>query len=270
MKSYYLQNQFDMLRTTLLALIILFFCDVGITQSSFSRRYHAVTVGFGPRILDTTTGTILATYVDDSPSMDNFSTTTEVLDKYSRVGINVGYSYGQTKGLSHSLDIDIAFGKNQGIVFYYSLGYSFSKVIDNKSLVIQPALNIGFGDYGFDIGEIENNASYIQIGNDQYFSESLDLDLNAKTFIFGPALDFHYLLGDFKIFANVAYDIASGNSNPKLVFKAREARDDGQQSRVDIDGDNPLVTFNEDRIKSLPYEASGIRTTFGVGYLWSR
>lgn len=259
-----------MLRTTLSAVFILFFCHVCITQSSFARRYHGLTVGFGPRILDTSPGTILANYIDDSPSMDNFSTTTEVLDKYSRVGINVGYNFGQTKGLSHSLAIDIAFGKNEGIVFYYSLGYAFSKVIDNNPVVVQPSLNIGFGDYGFDIGEIENNASYIQIGDDQYYSESLDLDLNAKTFVFGPAVDFQYILGDFKLFANVSYDISTTNSNPKLVFKARDTRDDGQRSRVDIDGDNPLVTFNDEKITTLPYEASGIRATFGVGYLWSR
>jgi len=263
-----------MLRTTLSALIIVtIFCQIGVTQSSFSGKYHSVTLGFGPRILDTTPGTILATYVDDSPSMDNLSTTTEVLDKYSTVGINIAYHFAQFNGLSHSLSLDGSLGKNDGYLLYYSLGYSFSKEIGSRFLVARPSLNIGFGVNGFDVGEIENNASYIQIGNDQYYSSTLDLNLHANIFIGGPSVDLQYMVGEqFMIFANVAYDIATTNSNPKLVFKTpnTNSRDDSRQTSVDIDGTNPLVTYNGEKITTLPYEATGIRATFGVGYVWGR
>lgn len=263
-----------MLRTILSALIsIIIFCQDGITQSEFRSGYHSVTLGFGPRTLDTTPGTILTSYVDDSPSMDNLSTTTEVFDKYSTVGINIAYQYGKYKGLSHSLAIEGSLGKNEGYLIYYSLGYSFYTDIGSRFLIAQPSFNIGYGENGFDVGDIENNAAYIQIRDDQYFSSSLNLNLHANIVIFGPAVDLQYLVaGNFKIFANVAYDIASNNFNPKLVFKTpnTNSRDEKRQTSVEIDGDNPLVTYNGERLTTLPYKATGIRATFGVGYIWSR
>lgn len=252
--------------------IMTMYCQIGLSQSTPTSmlKYRSITIGIGPRVLNTDPGTILTSFIDDSPSMDNLSTTTSVKDSYTRIGVFFAFNFGRYKGLSHSIAVDYTLGKHQGGVFYYSLGYSFPIEIKGNPLVIRPAINAGFGNYGFDVGELQNNASYIQIGDVQYYDASLDLYLKSQTFIYGPAIDFHYILpNQIKVFANMGYDIASKNSRPYLEFNPPSNSESGTSS-LEIDGDNPNVTFNGTKMTSLPYEASGLRFTVGVGYVWTK
>ena len=255
-------------------LTIVIVCQLGFAQSDasgFPNKYRSFTLGFGPRILDTYPGTLFTSFIDDSPSMDNLSTTTMIEDSYTRVGLFLAFNFGKFKGLSHSVAFDISLGDHQGGLFYYSLGYSIPMEVGENTLIIRPAMNAGFGNYGFDVGELENNASYIQIGETQYFDSQLDLHLKSQTFVYGPALDLHFIVQDkFKIFANVAYDIASSNTNPTLEFSPPSSSDNDNTSSLNIDGSNPFVTYNDEKITTLPYEASGMRITVGVGYTWAR
>lgn len=257
---------------TLLAVFI--FCQLGFAQSDatgFPNKYRSFTLGFGPRTLNTTPGTILTSFIDNSPSMDNLSTTTIVEDQYNRVGFFLAFNFGKYKGLSHSVAFDVSLGKHQGGLFHYSLGYSLPMEVGENQLIIRPAMNVGFANYGFDVGDLQNNDVYIQIEETKYYDSSLELHLKSQTFIYGPALDFHFILKDkFKIFANVAYDIASSNSNPTLEFAPPSSSDNENTSSLNIDGNNPQVTYNNEKITSLPYEASGLRFSVGVGYTWSK
>jgi len=257
-----------------ICLAMFIFCQLGVAQSDDSndpKKYRSVTLGFGPRTLNTTPGTIFTSFIDDSPSMDNLSTSTIVKDKYNRIGFFLAFNFGKFKGLSHSVAFDISLGDHQGGIFYYSLGYSIPMDVGEHQLIIRPALNAGFGNYGFDVGEIQNNDQYIQIGEKKYYDSELELHLKSQTAVFGPAVDLHFIVRDqFKIFANVAYDIASANSNPNLNFTPPSGSDNDNSSSLGIAGDNPLVTYNDEKITALPYEASGMRITLGVGYTWTK
>jgi len=249
--------------------IVAFFINESSAQS-YPTKHRSIALGFGPRSLDTDPGMISSMFVDNSPSMDNFSSIVEVEDEYNRLGFNLAINFGRYKGLSHSFAFDVSLGEHKGGLFYYSLGYSIPLEVGSNILIIRPNANIGFGNFGFNVGEIENNAAYIQIGEKQYFSSSLDLLLESQTTIYGPALDLRYIIGgQFEVFGNVALDIASSNNRPSLVFIAPSSSEEGQSS-VDIDGTNPLVTYNGSPITSLPYDASGLRVTIGVGYVWGK
>ena len=83
--------------------------------------------------------------------------------------------------------------------------------------------------------------------------------------VFSPQVDLRYMLSsDVHLTAQISYDIASGNSNPTLVFEG-----DGGNAEKDIDTDNPSVTFNGEKITSLPYKAGGIRLSIGAAYTWN-
>ncbi len=256
-------------------LAICLFCQLGSAQSDasseFPNKYRSFVLGFGPRTLNTTPGTILTSYVDDSPSMDNLTTTTIVKDNYTRIGLYFAFNWGKFKGLSHSVNVDVSMGKHQGGLVYYSLGYSFPMEIGISPLIIRPAINAGFGNFGFDVGNLQNNDVYIQIGDKKYYDSSLELHLKSQTFIYGPTIDFHFILMDhLKIFGNIAYDIASKNDRPTLTFTPPSGSDEDSSSSLNIDEDNPFITYNDEKITTLPYEASGIRFTIGAGYSWSK
>lgn len=229
-------------------------------------KYRAIFLGFGPRTLDTNSGVITTTYVDDSPSMDMFSGNFTVEESYSRVGTHFGYKWGRYGGLSHKIMVDISLGTNLGGLVTYGIGYNFSSIVGSSILTINPGVFGGFGNYGFGIGAIENNAAYIQVGSTQFFDSSVDLNLKSQLFVFGPEVTVDFAVADhFSIWLNAAYDVASDNSRPALAFMGEKSSAD-----VELDGTNPSVTYNGESIESLPYDASGIRLSLGVAYVWNR
>jgi len=237
------------------------------SSSDLPKKYRSVFLGFGPRSLNTEPGSIFTSFVDDSPSMDNFTGTFNVEDSYSRVGFILGYKSVRYNGLSHKFMFDIALGQHQGGLFTYALGYNFSRAINGKILSINPSIFGGFGNYGFEIGAIENNAGYIQIKDQQFYEQSLDLELVSQLFVFGPEININYTLNDhFEIWVNAAYDFASNNMLPQLRF---QSENEGS-AEVNIDSTNPYVTYNNEQIESLPYDASGMRFTVGASYVWNR
>lgn len=229
-------------------------------------KYRVIFLGFGPRSLDTNPGTIITNYTDDSPSMDMFAGSFEVADSYSRLGTNFGYKWGRYGGLSHKIKVDISLGSNVGGLVTYGIGYNFSSVVGSSILTINPGIFGGFGNYGFGIGAIENNALYIQVGSTQFYDQEVDLNLKSQLFVYGPELTIDFAMADhLSVWANAAYDIASSNSRPTLEFQGSEA-----SAERGLADDNPSVNYDGAPIESLPYEASGIRLTLGVSYVWNR
>ena len=260
----------NMKNTILLLLAIISFGSPLSAQLSdtgeLPEKYRAVFLGFGPRSLDTSPGTIVTSYTDDSPSMDMFTGSFEVEDSYSRLGTNFGYKWGRYGGLSHKIMVDISLGSNVGGLVTYGLGYNFSRIVGGGILTINPGLFGGFGNYGFGIGAIENNAVFIQVGSTEFYDSSVDLNLKSQLFVYGPELTLDYALADhFSIWLNAAYDLASDNSRPSLEFQGGDTT-----AAIDLEGSSAEVTYNGAPINALPYEASGVRVSVGVAYVWNR
>lgn len=269
----------------LLLIISLFYCTTSVySQRNASddevsqiqldaikipKKYRAIHLGFGPRLLNTDPGTIVTSFTDDSPTMDMLETITDVKDNYLDPGFQVGYRFGKYQGLSHAITIDVNLGEHYGALFTYGLGYSFTQVISDRLFTIRPSAYVGFGNYGFGVGQLINNAAYIQIGETQYTDPSLDVLLKSQVFVVGPSIDLQYnMTTKFDIYINASYDIGSNNSRPKLEFTPTNGS--GNTSTLNIDSDNPNVTYNGDKLTSLPYDISGIRLSAGIAYVWKR
>ena len=56
------------------------------------------------------------------------------------------------------------------------------------------------------------------------------------------------------------------NSRPEVVFESLGG--EGIITSVDIDGENPIVAYNNEKFTSLSYDISGLRLTVGVSYVW--
>ena len=246
--------------------------EVSIIQDDrieIPKRYRAIYLGFGPRFLNTDPGTIVTSFTDDSPTMDMLETLTDVKDDYLDPGFQLAYRFGKYEGLSHAITIDVNLGEHYGALFTYGLGYNFTQFVGDRLMTIRPSVYVGFGNYGFNVGQLINNAAFIQIGETQYTDPSLDVLLKSQVFVIGPSVDLQYNITDrFDIYINASYDIASNNSRPKLEFTPTNGR--GTTSTLSIDSDNPNVTYNGEKLTSLPYDISGIRLTAGIAYVWKR
>lgn len=247
--------------------LFLFICASTFAQGA--EKYRSVYLGLGPRSLDTDEGIISTTFTDNSPSMDFFQDDFQVEDGYSRLGLQLGFKWGRYNGLSHSIGFDVSFGEHSGLGVLYSIGWSKTIEMADGWLTFRPALFGGFANYGFGIGQIDNNAGYIQIGNTEYYDPYLDLSLKSQVGLFGPELDIVYGFNDhFEVWLIGNYDIGTSNAKPKLEFSS--PADDGGSSSLEIAGDNPLVTYNGEKMTELPYSVGGVRLTLGVSYVWQR
>ncbi len=233
--------------------------------SSLPERYRSLGLKFGPRTLNTDPGTIVTSFLDESPAPDFFSANTMVADKYSSFGLQLDYSWRRYKGLSHSLFVDLSLGENFGGLFEYSIGWSIPVALGNSFLIVRPNIGLGFGNYGFKLGSIENRTGYIQVDETIFQEKLVPITLKSQVFLYSPQLDLRYTLSsNFHITAQVSYDVASGNSNPKLYFEGESS-----SAEKKIDTDNPSVIFNGEKITSLPYKAGGIRLSLGAAYTWN-
>ena len=230
-------------------------------------KYRAVTLGFGTRGLSTTPGTIVTSLIDDSPSMDSFSGTKEIDDFKGRLGMQVGYHFGKYRGMSHSFFFDGAFGEIGTFYFGYSIGWNFPIKLKYRYLHLRAAVAGYVGNTRIKLGSINNNASYIQIGEKQFFDDEVKVKLESDNFLWKPHLEILYPFNDnFNFFGNIGYEMG-GQSNVDMRFESKDGEITAEKA---IDGDNPFVSFNGDKLEELPFDLGGLRFNVGIAYVWGK
>lgn len=252
--------------TLLIALFIIAMISANAQNKNFKLWLNA---GFGPRILNTDPGVITTNFVDDSPSRDRLQSEVEVKDQYNRLGLNVELGYAHPFNLSHSVIVDVAFGKAGTTLFGYSLGYNQKiKIGEESKVIIRPALFGMVGYTNFKLGKIHNNAGFIQIGNDTYFDNELNVSLTQNAFVFGPQLNLFYIFpNEIGISCTLSYDFLYENGNPEVSFwTSNNNNQNNRQSRVNLDNDNLAITYNNKQIKKLPYQYGGLRLSLAISF----
>lgn len=228
-----------------------------------------ISVGGGPRALETTPGSIETYYVDDSPSRDEFYSTVDIKDDYNRVGLNFELGFAQKIGLSHTFFVDAALGKSLSTFGGYSLGWELPVRMGRSDLVVRPGFNLMYGNTGFRLGRIQNESAFIQVGNKVFYDDYLNIRLSEYLFVYGPRLDLNFLFPKrHGITLSVAYDFSTmGSSKPKLRFSAPTAEDRPENAptsaAVKLTDNNLNINYNGRDIVKLPYDYGGLRITLG-------
>ncbi len=238
-------------------------------QDEVPWKYRALYLGGGPRTLAAEEGSIEFSFVDDSPSMDNLQSSTPVEDNYNSIGIQFGFMWGRYNGMSYDLNLD--FSKNT--IFELSVGYTMTMAKGYNTFSIRPSINGGLGAYGFDLGDLENNGLFIQIGEKQFFGDFLNTRLNSSVATWGPRLDFFTNIGEhLGIILKVNYDIASSGNLDINFSDPSSGEDQVTFSPISLKEDttNPDVRFNGEKLTSLPFDTGGLRISIGVAYVWNK
>jgi len=227
------------------------------TNTTKFLRNAWISIGGGPRALETQPGSITTYYVDDSPSRDEFYSTIDIKDDYNRVGLNLEIGFAQEFGLSHTIFLDAAVGQSHSTFGGYSAGWELPVRMGKSGLVVRPGFNLMYGNTGFRLGKIQNEDLFIQIDGDRFYDDYLNIRLSENLFVYGPRLDLNFLFPKkHGITASVAYDFSAGSSKPKLFFSApstEDRPDDAPTSAIVKITDNNLnINYNgRDIVKSL-------------------
>lgn len=241
---------------------------IGIGTTCFAQDLVAIwNFGFGPRFINMNEGIINTSFVDESPSMDNLSTSVEVSQAYTRIGLNTSLEFGKLEGMRWGLFLDSALGENQLNLGGLSFGNQW--VIMNKKLWLSTNLNLMFSSNRFEIGQLRNTASYIQINGKRYSQPSMKLRLRSNSFAFGPEVKFNFkLLKKILITGNLAYDFGLTPSKSTLIFipssKDESIYAETSNQKLDINNPNLNLTYNGSEFTSLGSIYREFRITIGV------
>lgn len=245
------------------------------TQSNYSHldKWRAVTLAFGARGFASDPGTIETNFVDDSPSMDSFSSIEEIDDFQNRWGGLLSFTFGRMHGISHKVIIDYVWGNSESAHFGYGIAYTHPIEVGSGTMLIRAGVTGMIGNQRISLGRIQNNAAFIQINQTQFFERELRVKLNADTYILRPQAEVFFPVSDnIRIFANLGYDIGGQTSEvPTLWFEPVNTLAENSADSAEKDlGPTATVTYNDENITQLPYDVKGLRFSIGAAFYWEK
>jgi len=158
-----------------------------------------LSIGFGPRISFDNSGNIntaLKSKADFSDYTHLYESSKEIQNPIILIGYQAKMGYTHSFGLSHAMQLDIAFGSNRAFFGGYAIGWEIPLMQNKNKLSLQPGLALMLGYSQHFIGELhrfygnfqnQNNDPF-QIGNNQYFADRLSMHITQDkvAVIYGP------------------------------------------------------------------------------------
>ena len=240
-----------------------------IEENSRSFREFWVNIGGGPRILKTTSNLISTHYVDSSPSEDEFYGTLDIEDKYTCAGLNLEIGFGQKMGLSHTIFADMAFGQIHSTFSGYSVGWELPLRVGKSDFLVRPGFNLMYGNTGYQLGRMENTGLFIEIGNQKFYDDYLNVRLSENLLVYGPRLDLNFLWAKkYGMTASLAYDFAARSGKARAFFSAPHSADRPENAPsstiIRLPDDRLNVHYNGRNFTQLPFDYGGWRLTLGL------
>ncbi len=243
--------------------LILLFILIG---SSLQSQISTFGITMGTRHSSFLQGTFNTVFIDESPSMDFLATETITSASYTSYGLGVEFGFGKSEGYSSVIYADWAFGINQMLSYGYNGGWNFHF---GRKFIFRPNVNIAWGNNRFKLGEIENNAAYIQINDKEYYQDKMGVRLRNFVFIYGPQLDLKYNFSGYAAISfNVSYDLAQQFGTTKVTFipddKDRERYPHVANAKVDLESPNLILIFNDQSISNFTINHNVLRFSIGL------
>ena len=250
---------------------IVFFAVTANGQSSFNRAGKlkaTMDLSLGIRNLGFQEGVFYTAYVDESPSRDFLVTTTESSQKYNRFGLSTGLTFHSLKNnMTHSLFVDFALGQNQLFLFGYNIGWGI-QVFEKASL--RPSVNLALGFNRFKLGQLDNNASYIQINGNQYFNDHLDLRLVRILGYAGPQADLRYEVGRLlELVCSVAYDFGIKTDIHRIFgipSVSGGSDNDPPNALIELDDPSLVLEYNSEPFEGFDISYNSLRLSLGLSF----
>lgn len=176
--------------------------------------------------------------IDDSPTMDNLNVNLLIEDTDRATGFHIGYGITGFNTISWDATFSFAYNKEGRM---YTFNFGLGKRLGNEKFHIEPMIRLGLGNGSLDLGDIRNNAEYIQINETQFFDDEVSARLKDLYAYVGPELNLFIRLSD-KIGVQLigGYKFTS-NRKSKIEFSGDNGDGDNTKDRRDLsDASNQL------------------------------
>jgi len=241
----------------------------GIHSVKPDLSYTHIFVQAGMRPVKTSLSTIQLSYQDESPTTDFFSSEKLVEASEGDVGVDVGLEFGQLN--RHHLEIAIGGSLGKAERFYGMFGFGWNFPVWQHRILFRPVAALTWGRSGFDLGDMENTSVYIQVNDQLFYDDFVDVDISSNQLSALPRFDV-----EIKVFkqvwlrGNVGYHYTLFHTDPSIRFHGHDEEGSIVNAKESIKESNILLRINEAEIKRLPIDLDGIFWNVGLSWVMGK
>jgi len=203
--------------------MLLYFSSLIWAQTSFSSNTAHTTrigglrliIGLQNESLSMVDGYVNGWIVDDSPSQDWLEVGAQLESTKRATGLHLGLQFDYPNQLSWNADISFS-GNQEGRVFTGNLGAGYR--LEGDRIQVIPMARVGLGNGNFKLGQLFNEASYIQIDDTQFYDDQISVRLKDLYAYVAPELNVFYALNDHMGIQLTAGYKFTGNRPSQIQF----------------------------------------------------
>ncbi len=201
------------------------------------------------------------TVVDDSDSKDHLTTSGQ-FDGTGAFAFGVGLETNTSEQVHREYVGEFQFGSYK--LYSFQIGLGVNANLSDK-LTIRPKGNIGYARTILDLGDLENNETFIQFGEKLYWAESMEVEAKHHNFIATPSVDFVFDVDDdwYATF-NVGYQFVWNLGTPYVEFSSDD--DDEGSTKMDVDDNHLSFLIDNDVVDELPFSPNGFSVGFAISF----
>lgn len=246
--------------------------------SVFTKERIQLSVGFGSRINFGTSGN-MTTNLESKADFSNYTHQYVVSENIQKpiilMACQVEMAYTHAFGLSHAMQLDIAFGQNSAFFGGYSVGWEIPLASNKNGFSLQPGFSFMLGYSKHYIGQLNRfygdfpfqDFDPIQIEDSQYFGDRLSVHITQDqvALIYGPELALNFIPPTSKVglrFSTGYY--LSGSESEAIIIFDQFNNDFPEASSLTVH--NPVLdVFHNGRLLTKnPFNYGGLHANLSV------
>jgi hypothetical protein len=213
-------------------------------------------------------GDLSFSYVDESPSQDNLQTFKSWESSKAINFFEFLFQVGNYK--SYHVEMGIGYGEKKDFRrFDFFLGVGGNKTFGPKNRVaIRFLFPLRYGNVRQFIGNLENNSSYIQVNDKEFYSSSVKVFLKQNPFIINPRLDVCLRLTNWmSIEIGGGYQLNVFSTKTSLRFDGKDGTTDDAKEVTETEkltASNVNLRYNNSSLKKMPLNLNGFFLNAGL------
>jgi len=246
--------------------------------SVFTKERIRLSVGFGPRISlgnSVNMTSKLKSKADFSDYTHLYTISEDIQKPIILMGYQAEMAYTHAFGLSHAMQLDIAFGQNSAFFGGYAVGWEIPLTGNKNGFSLQPGFSFMLGYSKHYIGQLNRfygdfpfqDVDPIQIEDSQYFADRLSVHITQDqvAVIYGPKLALNFMPPTSKVglrFSTGYY--LSGADNEAVVIFDQIDNDFPKASSLSIHSPVLDVFYNGRLLSKNPFNYGGLHANLSV------
>lgn len=238
------------------------------TNSTSLDDYFTIGLRYNQTPFVVNAGNLNFSYVDESPSRDNLQTSKNWNESAQLGFFELLLGVGNYK--TFHVELGGGYGENGDFRrFDFVFGIGGNKTFGPKNrLGIRYVLPMRYGNVRQYVGKIQNNASYIQVNEKQFYSPEVKVFLKTNPFIINPRVDICLRLTNWlSIEMGGGYQVNVFTTGTRVRFDGKDGTGEEASDITEtekLNASNLKLRYNGSGLSKLPMKLNGFFFNAGL------